>query len=255
VIRGRWPEAEPFIRQDAEWACAYAQTVIGGRWPEAEPVIQQDPQSAFFYALEVIGGRWPEAEPVIMKNPQWARHYAEKVIKGRWPEAEPYIMKSRRYASWYKKAFPGKLKENDDDLFAPSDRVQREIEDYNHPLKNVGRCDKTDYDMLTNEIDYTINKLGQNPNEDELSAVVDQLEYSLDPALVKFLDAVLAGAIAVDSDRFNRSLVQALRDGEQRYGTEPRPAVHAAVDALVRGWKDVSRMQDRRAELILGQNR
>jgi hypothetical protein len=147
------------------------------------------------------------------------------------------------------------LNENDDDLFATSNRVQRDIEDYNHPLKDVGRCDKTDYDMLINEIDYTINKLGQNPNEDELSAVVDQLEYSLDPMLVKFLDSVLAGAIAVGSDRFNRSLVQALRDGEQRYGTEPRPAVHAAVDALVRGWKDVSRMQDRRSEQILGQNR
>jgi hypothetical protein len=149
----------------------------------------------------------------------------------------------------------GALSENDDDMFAPSHRVQRDIEDYNHPLKDVGNCDKTDYDMLINEIDYTINKLGQNPNEDELSAVVDQLEYSLDPMLVKFLDSVLAGAIAVGSDRFNRGLVQALLDGEQRYGTEPRPAVHGAVDALVRGWKDVSRMQDRRAEQILGQNR
>ena len=64
--------------------------------------------------------------------------------------------------------------------------------------------------------------------------------------MVKFLDSVLAGAIAVSSDRFDRGLVQALRDGEQRHGTEPRPAVHAAVDALNRGWKAARRAQDRR---------
>jgi len=151
---------------------------------------------------------------------------------------------------------PRRLGENDDDMFASSHRVQKDIEDYNHPLKDVGNCDKTDYDMLINEIDYTINVLGDSPGlNEELSLVIDQLEYSLDPALVKFLDSVLAGAIAVGSDRFNSSLVQALRDGEQQHGTEPRPAVHAAVDALVRGWKDVSRTQDRRAEQILGQNR
>jgi hypothetical protein len=146
--------------------------------------------------------------------------------------------------------------EADDDMFASSHRVQREIEDYNHPLKDVGRCDKTDYDMLINEIDYTINVLGDSPGfNEELSLVIDQLEYSLDPNLVKFLDSVLAGAIAVGSARFNHSLVQTLRDGEQQHGTEPRHAVNAAVDALVRGWKDVRRIQDRRAEQILGQNR
>ena len=137
------------------------------------------------------------------------------------------------------------LDESDDDIFAPSYRVQKDIEEFNHPLKDVGNCDKGDYDMLVNEIDYTINVLGQDQNEDELSAVVDELEYRLDPALVKFLDAVLAGAIAVSSDRFDRTLVQALRDGEQRYGTEPRPAVHAAVDALNRGWQAVRRLQDK----------
>ena len=141
----------------------------------------------------------------------------------------------------------GTITENDDDLFEPSDRVQKDIEDYNHPLKDVGNCDKTDYDMLINEIDYTINVLGDSPGfNEELSLVIDQLEYSLDPALVKFLDSVLAGAIAVGSNRFNLSLVQALRDGEHRHGTEPRPAVHAAVDALARGWKNVRRVQDRR---------
>jgi hypothetical protein len=155
--------------------------------------------------------------------------------------------------NYIKKVCKENVTENDDDMFAPSHRVQKDIEDYNHPLKDVGNCDKTDYDMLINEIDYTINVLGDSPGlNEELSLVIDQLEYSLDPALVKFLDSVLAGAIAVSSDRFNRSLVQALRDGEQRHGTEPRPAVHAAVDALVRGWKDVSRTQDRRAEQILG---
>ena len=141
-------------------------------------------------------------------------------------------------------ASQGGILENDDDMFAPSHRVQKDIEDHNHPLKDVGNCDKTDYDMLVNEIDYTMNVIGDD--EDDLSAVIDELEYRLDPALVKFLDSVLAGAIAVSSDRFDRGLVQALRDGEQRHGTEPRPAVHAAVDALNRGWKAARRAQDRR---------
>ena len=132
--------------------------------------------------------------------------------------------------------------DEEDDIFAPSHRVQRDIEEFNHPLKNVGNCDKGDYDMLVNEIDYTINVI--RDDEDDLSLVIDELEYRLDPALVKFLDAVLAGAIAVSSDRFDRTLIQALRDGEQRYGTEPRPAVHAAVDSLNRGWQAARRRQD-----------
>ena len=111
VIKGRWPEAEPYIIQGVtspsdsigiSIIVNYARDVIGGRWPEAEPVIMKNPEYAYQYARDVIGGRWPEAEPIIMKNPVWALFYARDVIGGRWPEAEPIIMKSRRSAEYAK---------------------------------------------------------------------------------------------------------------------------------------------------------
>jgi len=64
-------------------AYCYAHSVIKGRWPEAEPYIRKDPWSAYEYALYLVGGRWPEAEPYIVKNPKWAHWYARRVIKGR----------------------------------------------------------------------------------------------------------------------------------------------------------------------------
>jgi hypothetical protein len=47
-------------------------------------------------------------------------HYAFDVIKARWPEVEPVIMQNPVWARAYKRQFKirGKLKENDDDLFA-----------------------------------------------------------------------------------------------------------------------------------------
>ena len=101
VIKGRWPEVEPYIMKDTETAPWYAKYVIKGRWREAEPHIMKDPWAAAQYAIGVIQGRWPEAEPYIMENPWAALVYAREVIKGRWREAEPYIMKDREIAQWY----------------------------------------------------------------------------------------------------------------------------------------------------------
>jgi len=114
VIKGRWPEAEPYIIQGAKSMSdsigisilvGYARDVIGERWPEAEPVIRQNPEYAYQYARKVIGGRWPEAEPYIRQDPVWALFYARDVIKGRWPEAEPVIMKSPSRWAEYTKLF------------------------------------------------------------------------------------------------------------------------------------------------------
>ena len=90
-IKGRWPEGEPIISKDAEWACLYAWAIIKGRWPEAEPTISKNPRWACKYADNVIKGRWPEAEPTISQGPRSAYWYARNVIKGRWPEAEKTI--------------------------------------------------------------------------------------------------------------------------------------------------------------------
>lgn len=52
----------------------FAKDVIKGRWPEAEPYIMQDDMTAFYYARDVIKGRWPVADSIIM-NSEWARDY------------------------------------------------------------------------------------------------------------------------------------------------------------------------------------
>ena len=102
VIKGRWPEAEPYIMKDPHIAYLYANDLMEGkRWPEAEPYIMKDPSIASNYATNVIKGRWPEAEPYIMKHPGNASHYATYVIKGRWSEAEPYIIENPYFAYVY----------------------------------------------------------------------------------------------------------------------------------------------------------
>lgn len=75
---------EQAIMKDARVASRYARFVIKGRWPEAEPYIMQDPWVAYEYAKFVIKGRWPEAEPYIIKDRLAACHYAKEVIKGKW---------------------------------------------------------------------------------------------------------------------------------------------------------------------------
>lgn len=101
VIGGRWPEAEPVIMEDALEACDYARFVIGGRWPEAESVIARDAEAAYWYALYVIEGRWPEAEKAIAKNAKLARLYAINILKQRWPKAEDIISNDAEEAFYY----------------------------------------------------------------------------------------------------------------------------------------------------------
>lgn len=98
VIKGRWPEAEPYIMKDALAARRYAFSIIKGRWPEAELMISKNAEAAGLYAHYVIKDRWPKAEHVIMKSPECAFYYAVHVIKGRWLKAEPYI---KRDSAWW----------------------------------------------------------------------------------------------------------------------------------------------------------
>ena len=55
-----------------------AKDTIKGRWPEAEPYIKNDARWAYFYARDIIKGKWPEAEPVIM-NSRWAVAYLNMI--------------------------------------------------------------------------------------------------------------------------------------------------------------------------------
>jgi len=54
----------------------YARDVVIGRWPEAEPTIMKDPEYAHYYSRYVTGERWPEAEPTIMKYPKYWMSYS-----------------------------------------------------------------------------------------------------------------------------------------------------------------------------------
>ena len=62
---------------DLKAACGYAVNIIKGRWPEAEEYIKKDPLSAYVYAVRVIKDRWPEAEEYIKTDPAQAFIYAQ----------------------------------------------------------------------------------------------------------------------------------------------------------------------------------
>jgi hypothetical protein len=53
----------------------YARDIIKGRWPEAEPYIMKDLSTILEYAMNVIKGRWPEAEPYLRKDKSIWNYY------------------------------------------------------------------------------------------------------------------------------------------------------------------------------------
>ena len=89
--------------KDPQSAYCYAFCVIKGRWVEAEEFIKQDPVWAYYYACEIIKGRWIEAEEIIKQDPGCAYHYAYYVIKGRWIEAEEFIKQDVFWWNYYQK--------------------------------------------------------------------------------------------------------------------------------------------------------
>ena len=130
------------------------------------------------------------------------------------------------------KTFLQYLKESED-MFAQSNRIGNKIEELNHPLRELG-CDKADYEALVNEIQWCADKTS---DDDRLEGACEMLEGQIDGPLYNFLENILAGGMKPEGNRFNDGLVAALEQGEQRYGTEPRAAVHGATMALSRAAK------------------
>ena len=97
----RWPEAEPYIAKDPQWACYYARNILQERFPEAEPCIAQDPKLVYIYIQDVLKRHWPEAEQYVAKDPGWAYRYARDVLKRPWSEVEPIIAQSPMYTYNY----------------------------------------------------------------------------------------------------------------------------------------------------------
>lgn len=105
VIGKRWGVAEKKIldNETAYVAALYAKNVIKGEWPKAEPFIKNEAFASFLYAKDVRRAPWYGAEElsVIMNKPHVAVQYAEHFIGGRWRRAEPMIANSshaREYA-------------------------------------------------------------------------------------------------------------------------------------------------------------
>jgi hypothetical protein len=59
---------ESIIKKSPRCAFHYALFVIKGRWPEAEPYIMKNRWAATYYAADVIKDRWLEVEPYIMED-------------------------------------------------------------------------------------------------------------------------------------------------------------------------------------------
>lgn len=82
------------LDRDSASAYQYAKDIIKKRFPEAEEFIKTDAQYAYLYAKDVIKGPWPEAEKYIKQDAGYAYRYARDITKNRWIEAEEYIKKS-----------------------------------------------------------------------------------------------------------------------------------------------------------------
>ena len=122
TIKGRWPEAEPYIMEDSYEAVQYAINAIKGRWPEAEPYIMQDAASAVDYARNVVHGRWPEAEKSILADghPSDLVNYALVAGMTRWEAAEPIIYQYPSPAASYQIHVIGARKPDIEDLIKQS---------------------------------------------------------------------------------------------------------------------------------------
>lgn len=106
-------EKDILTRKDPRDAYLYARDILKRRWPQAEPIIQTNVNYAHYYAKDVIRGRWPEEEKTMldhakeeMQHPNFRPglyqqalkdmvNYAQNVIFGRWPEAEPLLKQNK----------------------------------------------------------------------------------------------------------------------------------------------------------------
>ena len=67
----------------------YARDIVKGRWPEAEPYIMEDPEWAHWYACNVIRGRWPLGSLIIW----WLVDMLLTLSKGSGPRLSPILLR------------------------------------------------------------------------------------------------------------------------------------------------------------------
>ena len=127
IIKGRWLEAEPFIREYQNYWSDYARAfnikeavTVHGRadrddprnvlnmmanlrelTPEEEAVVATSPKHAFNYAKYQIKKPFPAGEAAIATDQYFARTYAYEVLKRPFPLGEPAIATDPWGAAWY----------------------------------------------------------------------------------------------------------------------------------------------------------
>lgn len=86
LVRGPWPEAEPFILRDALYSLIYACDIIKRRWPEMEDMVIHSFRSSTVsllhdlnivdymvkYSIVYLKHRWPEFEKIL--NSKISKH-------------------------------------------------------------------------------------------------------------------------------------------------------------------------------------
>ena len=142
------------VKTNSGLACAYTRNAIKGRWLEAEEYIKNDVYAAYCYAEFVIKGRWTEAEDVIKTSPWYACRYAENVIKGRWLEAEDIIETQDLSAYYYAR---GVVKDKD---FWAKRKMHKIVENFKNNLKTVPENPELEnLKKQRNELDLKIKQL------------------------------------------------------------------------------------------------
>ena len=126
----RWPEAEPEILKDKEWARRYAFSVIDGEWPELEDILLNDSLSTWYksgsphqsYLENVRKERWLEFESKVPawitgdiegkkpRNTRFVARYCSKFRDDRWEEIEDWLVEGNdiEYAAIYWNKVGGK---------------------------------------------------------------------------------------------------------------------------------------------------
>jgi hypothetical protein len=99
---GPFPEGEPAIATNAEYAQHYARYVLHDRFPAGEAAIAQDSKWAYRYAYDVLQGPFPAGEAAIATDAYYAYSYAYNLLDGPFPAGEPAIARdSSHYAERY----------------------------------------------------------------------------------------------------------------------------------------------------------
>ena len=85
-LKGRFPEGEEVISQNARFSYCYARDVLKARFPEGEDAISQNTYYSYLYARSVIKDRlpldwWHNKMVLLSCEDKWAKMYCLEFLK------------------------------------------------------------------------------------------------------------------------------------------------------------------------------